>query len=64
VEPENAPKLAAAVEALRRDAKLDTQAADAAEQAFAKADGAMQSATRNSSGCKAWNWMPNDGPSS
>jgi len=44
LEPENAPKLAEAVEALRRDSTPETAAADPAEQAFAKAEKAMQSA--------------------
>ncbi|HTS28283.1 MAG TPA: hypothetical protein VMH81_20560 [Bryobacteraceae bacterium] len=44
LEPENAPKLAAAVDALRRESRPEPQAADAAEQAFAKAGRAMKSA--------------------
>ena len=44
LEPENSPKLAAAVDALRRESRPEPQAADAAEQAFAKAGRAMQSA--------------------
>jgi len=44
LEPENAPKLAAAVFALRRESRPETHAADPAEQAFAKAGRAMQSA--------------------
>ena len=44
LEPENAPKLAEAVEALRRDSIPETNPVDAAEQAFAKAEKAMKSA--------------------
>jgi hypothetical protein len=44
LEPENAPKLAEAVEALRRDCTQETEPADPAEQAFAKAERAMKSA--------------------
>jgi hypothetical protein len=44
LEPENAPKLAEAVEALRRDATPEAAPADPAEQAFAKAEKAMKSA--------------------
>jgi hypothetical protein len=44
LEPENAPKLAQAVEALRRDATPETSPVDPSEQAFAKAEKAMKSA--------------------
>jgi hypothetical protein len=44
LESENAPKLAEAVEALRRDSTPETAPADPAEQAFAKAERAMKSA--------------------
>ena len=44
LESENAPKLAEAVEALRRDSTPETNPADPAEQAFAKAEKAMESA--------------------
>jgi hypothetical protein len=44
LEPENAPKLAAAVDALRRESTPEILPADPAEQAFAKAGRAMQSA--------------------
>lgn len=44
LEPENAPKLAAAVEALRHDTKPEPQAADAAEQTFVRAVRAVRSA--------------------
>ena len=44
LEPENAPKLAEAVDALRRDATPETEPLDPAEQAFAKAERAMKSA--------------------
>jgi hypothetical protein len=44
LEPENAPKLAEAVEALRRDSIPEANPVDAAEQAFAKAGKAMKSA--------------------
>jgi hypothetical protein len=44
LEPENAPKLAEAVEALRCDAIQETDPVDPAEQAFAKAERAMKSA--------------------
>ena len=44
LEPENAPKLAEAVEALRGDAIQETDPVDPAEQAFAKAERAMKSA--------------------
>jgi hypothetical protein len=44
LEPENAPKLAEAVEALRRDCTPETAPVDPAEQAFAKAGKAMQTA--------------------
>jgi len=44
LESENAPKLAAAVEALRRDSVPETDPADPVEQAFAKAGKAVKSA--------------------
>ena len=44
LEPENAPRLAEAVEALRRDSTPEVEPADPAEQAFAKAERAMKSA--------------------
>jgi hypothetical protein len=44
LEPENATKLAEAVEALRRDCTPETNPVDPAEQSFAKAGRAMQSA--------------------
>jgi len=44
LEPENAPKLAEAVEALRRDSVPETNPADPTEQAFVKAEKALQSA--------------------
>ena len=44
LEPENAPKLAEAVEALRRDGVCQTNPSDPAERAFAKAGKAMKSA--------------------
>jgi hypothetical protein len=44
LESGNAPKLAEAVEALRRDCMSETAPADPAEQAFARAEKAMQSA--------------------
>ena len=44
LESENAPKLAEAVEALRRDSTPETVPADPAEQAFAKAEKAAKSA--------------------
>ena len=44
LEAENAPKLADAVETLRRDSIPEADPADPAEQAFAKAEKAMQSA--------------------
>src|SRR5208337_1115848 len=44
LESENAPKLAEAVEALRRDCAPETDPADPAERAFAKAGKAMKSA--------------------
>jgi hypothetical protein len=43
-EPENAPKLAAAVIALRRDSIPETDPVDPVEQAFAKAEKAVKSA--------------------
>jgi len=44
LEPENAPKLAEAVEALRRDSTPEADPVDPAELAFAKAGKAMKSA--------------------
>ena len=44
LEPENAPKLAEAVEALCRDSIPEADPVDAAEQAFAKAEKAVKSA--------------------
>jgi len=44
LEPENSPKLAEAVEALRRDCTPEAEPVDPAEQAFAKALRAMNSA--------------------
>jgi hypothetical protein len=44
LEPENAPKLAEAVEALRRDSTPEAEAVDPADLAFAKAEKAMKSA--------------------
>jgi hypothetical protein len=44
LEPENAPKLAEAVEALRRDCGAGTNPIDPAQQAFAKAAKAVESA--------------------
>jgi hypothetical protein len=44
LESENAPKLAEAVEALRRDSIAETDQADPAEHAFTKAEKAMKSA--------------------
>jgi hypothetical protein len=44
LEPENAPKLAEAVEALRREYTPETDPADPAEEAFAKAGKAIKSA--------------------
>jgi hypothetical protein len=44
LEPENAPKLAEAVEALRRDSTPEEDPVDPAEQAFVKAEKAMKSA--------------------
>jgi hypothetical protein len=44
LESENAPKLAEAVEALRRDSIPETDQLDPAEQAFTKAEKAMKSA--------------------
>ena len=44
LEPENAPKLAAAVDALRRDSVPESQPGDSPERVFARARKAMQSA--------------------
>jgi hypothetical protein len=44
LESENAPKLAEAVEAFRRDSIAETDQADPADQAFTKAEKAMKSA--------------------
>jgi hypothetical protein len=44
LEPENAPRLAEAVQVLRRDSTPEVEPADPAEQAFAKAERAMKSA--------------------
>jgi len=56
LEPENAPRLAAAVEALRRDSTPDTVPGDPAELAFAKAGRAMHrripAATSHGTGCR------------
>ena len=60
LEPENAPKLTEAVEALRRDSTAATDPADPAEQAFAKAERAMKSAVAEFKRLQAMN-LDDDG---
>jgi hypothetical protein len=64
LEPENAPKLAAAVEALRHDSKPEPKPPMPRNKPSPRPSGPCNPPSRNSIVCKPWTWIPGDGASS